>query len=142
MYLDLVDIEILELLKQNARLKLTTLAETLNLSPATIKYRIDRLVQFGIIDKFTILLNRKKVGYEILAYLIIYATSKIKINSIVDALKPYTQISKISVLMGDPDLIASISLNTMNELIHLLNSISQIEAIQTFKTWFVSEEIN
>ena len=139
MFLDVIDIQILNILKENSRLKLVEIGSKLNLTPATIKNRIDRLVEFGIIDKFTILINRKKAGYEISAFIVIYAVSKFYVKKVAADLKDFTEISKISILMGDPDILAEIDLNSMHTLIQLLTKISQIENIQTFKTWFVQD---
>ena len=142
MFLDLIDIQILDLLKENSRSRFTELGDQLNLTPAAIKYRIDRLVKDGITDKFTILINRKKVGFEVLAFLVVYAVSRIHVATIVEALKNFSEISKISVLMGDPDMLAEICVINMNNLIRLLKDVSDIEEIQTFKTWFVMDVIH
>ena len=137
MFLDMIDLQILNILKENARLRLKEIASRLNLTPTTIKYRIDRLVECGIINKFTISIDYRKVGYEIIAYLVVYAISKIHIANIIEHLKRYPEISKISVLMGNPDLIADLTVSSMNTLIDFLKNVSQIGEIQTFKTWFV-----
>lgn len=141
MFLDVRDLRLLELLKQNSRAKLKTLAQNLNLTASAVKYRIDRLVECGIIDKFTISLNRRKVGYEILAHLVIDASTKSQINMILDYLKDLPEVSRISVLMGDPDIIVDLNAYSYESLVRLLKRISQIEEIQTFKTWFVMDEI-
>jgi DNA-binding Lrp family transcriptional regulator len=142
MFLDVIDLQILNLLKENSRAKLTKLAADVNLTPAAIKHRIERLVECGIIDRFTISINYKKVGFEILAYIVVHATSKDNISSITISLKKIPEITKISVLMGDPDFIAEIRVNDLNMLINLIKKISQIEEIQTFKTWFIMDIIN
>jgi Lrp/AsnC family leucine-responsive transcriptional regulator len=114
----------------------------LELTPAAVKYRIQRLIETGIIHKFTIQIDRKKVGYDILAFLIIYAMSKTHIGSIVKRLKQFPEISKITTLMGDPDIVSEISVTNMNNFIELLKKISQFDEIQTFKTWFVMDIIH
>lgn len=142
MFLDILDIQILDLLRENARLRLKDIGLQLNLTPAAIKYRIHRLIESGIIHKFTIVIDQKKIGYEILAYLIIYASSKLHVSSIVKYLKQFPDVSKIIVLMGDPDIITEVNVTTMNNLIELLKNISQNEDIQTFKTWFVTDIVH
>jgi len=141
MFLDIIDIQILELLRENARLRLKDIALHLNLTPASVKYRIDRLIESGIIHKFTILIDQKKIGYDILVFLIIYAASKNYISSIVQYLKQFPEISKITVLMGDPDIISEVNVTDMKNFIEFLKKISQIEEIQTFKTWFITDVV-
>lgn len=142
MFLDIIDIQILELLRENARQSLTDIASQLNMTPAAVKYRIQRLIESGIIYKFTIVIDRKKIGYEISAFLIINAVSKIYISSIVKYLKQIPEISKITILMGDPDIISEVAVTNMNNFIEFLKKISQIEEIQTFKTWFVTDIVH
>lgn len=142
MFLDVHDLQLIDLLKQNSRAKLTELANNLNLSAATIKNRIEKLVEWGVIDKFTISINRKKIGYEISAYLVINAVNKIYLNKIIKNLEEFTEIAKISVLMGDPDIIAVLNAYSMENIVNFLKKMSQIAEIQTFKTWFVMDEIN
>ena len=142
MFLDLIDIQILELLSENARLRLTEMAAKLELTAPAVKYRIQRLIETGIIHKFTIQIDRKKVGYDVLAFLIIYAISKTQIGFIVKRLKQFPEISKIITLMGDPDIVSEINVTSMNCFIELLKKISQIDEIQTFKTWFIMDIIH
>ncbi|MDD1776562.1 MAG: Lrp/AsnC ligand binding domain-containing protein, partial [Candidatus Helarchaeota archaeon] len=118
------------------------MAAKLELTAAAVKYRIQRLIETGIIYKFTIQIDRKKVGYDILAFLIIYAISKTQIGSIVKRLKQFPEISKIITLVGDPDIVSEINVTSMNGFIELLKKLSQIDEIQTFKTWFIMDIIH
>jgi Lrp/AsnC family transcriptional regulator for asnA, asnC and gidA len=142
MFLDMIDIHLLELLRENARLRLTDMGAKLGLTAAAVKYRIQRLIETGIIYKFTIQIDRKKVGCDILAFLIIYAVSKTHIGSIVKDLRRFPEISQITTLMGDPDIVSEINVTNMNHFIELLKKVSQIDEIQTFKTWFVMDIIH
>ena len=141
MFLDVRDLRLLELLKQNSRAKLKYLAQNLNFTASAVKYRINSLIECGVIDKFTIEINRKKLGYEVLVYLIIYATSKLHVNTIVNYFEEFSEVSKISVLMGSPDLMVHLNVYSMDLLVNFLKRISQIEEIQTFKACFVMDEI-
>ncbi len=142
MFLDGIDIQLLDLLKQNSRMKLTNLADKLELTPAAVKYRIDRLIETGIIDKFTILINNKKVGIEVLAYLIVHVSSRIHIGNIACSLKSLQEIAKIAVMMGNPDLVAEINVDNVDGLFKLVKKINQIETIQKFEVWIITDIIH
>ena len=60
--LDQKDLKILYFLKNNARMSLTDLGKAVDLSPAGITLRINKLVESGVIDRFTI-----KINYQILS---------------------------------------------------------------------------
>ncbi|MHA1131584.1 MAG: Lrp/AsnC family transcriptional regulator, partial [Candidatus Helarchaeota archaeon] len=121
---------------------LINLAAKLNLTPATVKYRIDRLVETGIIDKFTVTINRKKAGFEVLAYLIIHIRSRIHLGILTSSLKSLQEIAKISVMLGNPDLVAEINVKDMNHLFELVKKINQIEVIQKFEIWIITDIVH
>ncbi len=61
--LDDKDRKILNILQENSRTSYMHIANELGISEATVRYRVKNLIDNGIIDKFTVLLNPKKVGY-------------------------------------------------------------------------------
>lgn len=66
--LDDTDIRLLQLLQQNARLTSKELSVHLNLSLSPIYERIRRLEKEGIISGYVTLLDREKLGYDLVAY--------------------------------------------------------------------------
>ncbi|SFE06200.1 DNA-binding transcriptional regulator, Lrp family [Paenibacillus catalpae] len=67
--LDSIDNLILLRLSQNSRISYTDLAKEVGLSGVAVKERIDRLVNQGIIEQFSIVINAEKLGKKISAYL-------------------------------------------------------------------------
>ena len=61
-HLDQKDQQILSLLEADARIQYTEIAEQLNISSDTVKYRIDRMQKQGIIEHFIPVLNLTKIG--------------------------------------------------------------------------------
>jgi DNA-binding Lrp family transcriptional regulator len=62
--LDLIDKKILFQLDLNSRIPATKLAKIVNVSRETCKYRINKLISQGIIEKFIVLVNPNKLGYK------------------------------------------------------------------------------
>ncbi len=60
--LDQKDLKVLYFLKNNARMSLTDLGKIVDLSPAGVTLRINKLIESGVIDRFTI-----KINYQILS---------------------------------------------------------------------------
>lgn len=65
MELGLIDRRILYELDLNARISTTQLARKLRIGRETTKYRIDRLLERGIIRKFITMINPAKFGYSV-----------------------------------------------------------------------------
>jgi Lrp/AsnC family transcriptional regulator for asnA, asnC and gidA len=62
-----VDKKIIELLQQDARMPLTQIAKEVNMSENGVKYRLDKLEEKGVIKRYAILIDPKKVGKSIMA---------------------------------------------------------------------------
>jgi Lrp/AsnC family leucine-responsive transcriptional regulator len=61
--LDDKDRKILNLLQENSRTSYLHIANELGVSEATVRYRVKNLIDNGVINKFTVLLDSKKIGY-------------------------------------------------------------------------------
>ena len=59
------DRQIVAILAKDARSSLREIAKDVNLSPSSIRTRIARLVENGFIEKFTVDVDRRKLGFEI-----------------------------------------------------------------------------
>ncbi|MFC1710873.1 Lrp/AsnC family transcriptional regulator [Nanoarchaeota archaeon] len=62
--IDKTDLKILRLLSENSRIEYSELSKKLNLTANAIKYRIKNLEESGIIDRYTISTDIKKLGYS------------------------------------------------------------------------------
>ena len=63
--LDMLDREILKRLQKNARVSFSRIARELGVNEATVRYRVKKLIEEGVITKFTALLNPTKIGVPI-----------------------------------------------------------------------------
>lgn len=61
--LDDKDKEIIKLLEEDARIQYKEIAENLNISSDTVKYRIDKMRNQGIIENFTPVINLTRLGF-------------------------------------------------------------------------------
>ncbi len=62
-----VDKNILELLQQDARMPLTQIAKEVGMSENGVKYRLNKLEDQGVIERYALLIDPKKVGKNVLA---------------------------------------------------------------------------
>ena len=61
--LDKVDRKVINLLRKNGRMSVSDISREIeNLTESAIRYRIERLEKEGVINKYTILLDPKKLG--------------------------------------------------------------------------------
>ncbi|MCI0521159.1 MAG: Lrp/AsnC family transcriptional regulator [Chloroflexi bacterium] len=69
MALDVIDRELLTILQAEARLSNAELARRVNLSPPATHARVRRLEEEGYIRAYAALLDREKVGYDMLCFI-------------------------------------------------------------------------
>ena len=67
--IDKVDIQILELLQENGRISQHDLAKAVGLSAPAVGERLRKLEERGIIRQFTAVLDPRRLGWDILAFI-------------------------------------------------------------------------
>jgi DNA-binding Lrp family transcriptional regulator len=68
MKLDNIDRQILEVLHENARISYTDLGKKIGLSRVAVQSRISALMEAGVIERFTVVINPVKVGIQVSAF--------------------------------------------------------------------------
>ncbi|KAA3657794.1 MAG: Lrp/AsnC family transcriptional regulator [Chloroflexi bacterium] len=66
--LDEIDASILQELQRNGRISNADLARHINLSPPATHARLKRLEQAGFIDEYVTMLNRDRLGFDMLCF--------------------------------------------------------------------------
>ena len=67
--MDKVDQKILQMLQENARIPVKEIAKEVFLSSPAVSARIDRLSQSGLIKGYHMTIDRKKLGYDVTAFI-------------------------------------------------------------------------
>jgi Lrp/AsnC family leucine-responsive transcriptional regulator len=66
--LDWVDKEILTVLRQDARMSMAEIGRRVHMSRVAVRQRINRLIEEGVIEDFTTVVNAKALGYDVHAF--------------------------------------------------------------------------
>ena len=69
--IDKIDISILEIIQQDGRASASEIAKTVKLSIPDVGERIKKLTEKGLINKFVAILNHKKAGLDLTAFVFI-----------------------------------------------------------------------
>ena len=138
--MDIVDIKILELLKENGRKSFNEISLQVKKTEATVRRRVKKLVDDGIIQKFTI-------EYDIDTKQKTHATIKIEpdfkdIKRILKELLEIEEISNIWRLSGDCGLLLKVDIESIDKFNPLIeDKISQIMGIKIIETCFITDII-
>lgn len=117
--LDDIDIELLiELLDDTTR-PLNSLSKILGVPKSTIHAKMKRLEKYGIIEKYSIKINREVLNFQILAYIFInFDQSKTREDQEQVALEiaKDPRVDECHLLAGDKDILIKLWARNINEL--------------------------
>ena len=141
MKLDDKDMDILSILKRNAKNTTQQISRELNIPITTVHNRIKKLESEGIISKYTVILNHKKLGKTISARLGIRVTKLADQHKICNDVLNLEAVDKVYQITGDYDIIASVRVKNIEELHSLImTQLRTMPEIQNTSTTIVLKE--
>ena len=138
--LDLVDLKIIEELKNNSRISYNDISQKIDKTEATVRRRVKKLLEEGIITRFTIDFN---VDSKQSISATIKAIPDFKdIKRILKQLRDIEEIKHIWRLSGDCGLLLKVDISTIDKFNPLIEEkISQIQGIKIVETCFITDII-
>ncbi len=120
--MDEIDKKIIELLQENSRLSVTEVSKQINLSRPSTSERITRLVEKGVLAKFTTYVPAHKIGHKVSFFLEI---SNIKVSSdkIVNILLSNEYVTEVHCVTGTTNYIAQASMPTIEMMNDFLSQL-------------------
>ena len=76
--MDSIDKKIIKILQKNARTPIKDIAAMVSLSSPAVSTRIAKLEKEGIIQEYNLRLNRERLGYHIIAYILVEMDPSLK----------------------------------------------------------------
>lgn len=142
MELDETDLKILELLAQNSRMSYSDIARHFGFSDVAIRKRVDKLIENGIIKKFTCVLDQKKLGRNVSTF-ILFKTRSDKTQEIAEQLANIGEISDVYISLGVYDIIAIAHCKDVTALKALTEGkLNEINGILEIRPSIVFAEVN
>ena len=128
MSLDVLDMKIIQHLTDNGKMTYREIAEDAGVSEATIKNRIDRLIESGVIKKFTVMMDYHKLGRAIKSFIGL-KVQPTKIQEIVEHISKHPDVFVLYRTSGDVDLLFEVIFEKMEDLNKFLESELALDGI-------------
>lgn len=106
--MDAIDAGILKILSENADTPVTEISQSINLSVPAINKRIRKLTREGVIRRYTVLTNGKKVGKPITAYILIVVQADSAMDTLLDYVANEPDILECSAVTGEYDYLIKV----------------------------------
>lgn len=140
--------EIITLLQKNSRMTTNEISKETGIPQTTVYNRIKKLLEKGVIEKFTVKLNNKAIGKGLAAYIfctVSYRTSKGGKLSQIDVakkVKELPQVEDVSIATGEIDLIVKVRMKDVDALNDfIVIKLRDIEGIEKTVTSVVLSEV-
>ena len=127
------DRQLVALLRDNARMSVTELAQRLRVSRATVQNRIDKLEQSGVIIGYTVRLKPEAEGHRIRAWMNI-AVEGNKAQAVLQALRGEPHVYALHSTNGRWDIVTELRADTLEQFDRVLGRIRLIPGIAATET--------
>ncbi|MDC7701167.1 Lrp/AsnC family transcriptional regulator [Vogesella indigofera] len=127
------DRQLIALLRDNARMSVTELAQRLRVSRATVQNRIDKLEQSGVIIGYTVRLKPEAEGHRIRAWMGI-AVEGNKAQAVLQALRGEPHVYALHSTNGRWDIVTELRADTLEQFDRVLGRIRLIPGIAATET--------
>ncbi len=146
---DDIDYRILKVLKENSKLSYRMTAKKLLLPVTTVHHRIRRLEKLGIIKGYKAIVDSKKLGNGICAYILIKtdynALKEVKLSQqdLALKLKHKPEVEEVAMITGFKDIILKVRTKSVEELNNFVtNNLRNMDGVGTTETSVVLEELS
>jgi len=139
--IDNVDLKILALLTEDAKMPYTEVAKKVFVSGGTVHVRMRKMEEMGIVKGTTLKMDYSKMGYDITAFLGIYLEKSSLYDQVIQKLKLIPEIVKVHYTTGNYNIFIKMHCKDTRHLKDVLHDkIQTVEGIERTETIISLEE--
>jgi len=142
--LDKKDSTLLEHIQNNARLTSAELGKLVGLSPSGVQKRLRKLEENGIVERYATMLNRKRLGYDLLVFVkvIIQGHTAELIAKFDDAIREMPEVLESHRIIGDADYLLKVVVRDREQLDHfLMKQLLSLNSVARVSSYLVLKEV-
>ena len=129
--MDSKDREILDRLEENGRAAFTEISEDMNVSEGTVRNRVQRMKDEGVIEKFTVEISERE---QVKAFVSVDISTERDFEEVLDHLPDDIEVFEVA---GRFDLFIKVSRYSSEEVNHVVDEIRSIEGVSGTTTYMV-----
>jgi len=138
--LDDMDKSILSILHENSITPFVKIAGMLNVNEGTIRHRVKRLTRYGIIKRFTVVLDPIALGLGSIMMLLLSVNSD-RLRSVAESVSKMPNVLEVFEVHGYGDLLLKLrgksisELNEMVDRIKCMDGVTDAKVISVTNVW-------
>lgn len=139
--LDKLDIQLLQVLMEDAEVSYADLGKRFFVSPGTVHVRIKKMEELGIVQGRKLSVDTKMLGYDVTAFIGIYLEKSSLYDAVAKELKKIRQITRVNYTTGNYSMFVEVSCRDIQELkLVLHDELQKIKGIERTETLISLEE--
>jgi DNA-binding Lrp family transcriptional regulator len=135
--LDDIDLQIVALLRENARRTLGDIGRHVSLSAPAVKRRIDRLEAAGVITGYTVVVDDAKLGRPLEAFTELRFAGNTEVADIAGVARGLPEVQAVFTIAGDPDALVWIRVKDVKDLTRVIDLLRRSGRVTGTKTLMV-----
>ncbi|MCK6601942.1 MAG: Lrp/AsnC family transcriptional regulator [Bacteroidetes bacterium] len=139
--LDSIDLKILQILMDNGRRRRNEIAAEVGLSLPAVSERMKKMTDKGIIRGYSVILDAKKLGFDISAFIIVNVDGSRYYDSFIKNIASTAHITECHSITGEGSHLLKIKVRNTSEIEWLLSKIQSWEGVHGTKTSIVLSTI-
>ena len=146
--IDEKDVRILDALRDNSKMTTQQISRKLMIPVTTVHNRIKKMERMGVITGYTARVDYKKLGKDILAYVLVkvyYKTpdgKKIDQEMLAKEISKNPTVEEVHIMAGETDIIAKIRVKSIEELNGvIIRELRNLEGVDKTHTMVVLSSI-
>lgn len=132
--LDEIDRKLLSVLQRDARTPFAKIAREFGVSEATVRFRVKKLVEKGVVTRFMAMLNPRKIGLPITATIVAKVEPTL-LDKASEQLASFDEAHHVFQSTGEYDIVAVVH---ARDMVHLSEIRKRVKMIPGVRDVFVS----
>ena len=139
--IDNIDLKILNILMEDAKIPYTEVAKRVFVSGGTVHVRMKKLEEMGVVTGTTLKMDYSKLGYDVTCFMGIYLEKSSLYDNVVAKLKEIPEVVKVHYTTGNYNIFLKIHCKDTKHLRDVLHDkIQYVEGIERTETFISLEE--
>ena len=139
--LDAIDLQILDLLQDNARIPQVEIARLVGLAPSAVLERLRKLEARGVIRGYAAHLDPKALDQRLLAFVALRTTDRSAETRVAQTLAAIPEVLEIHHVAGDDCLLLKVRARDPEHLSQILRDRLGLDGVRSTRTTIVLESI-
>ncbi len=129
--IDIIDERILSVLNEDARMSFAELGRKINLSPSSVRERVQKMEDLGIIQQYQLKINHKKLSLDLEAFILLKVFPG-RLKHVLEIIPNYKEITEAHRITGSQNLHLKVILKDQICLQKLLDQLMEYGDTNTF----------